>query len=71
MKRSKAYYREINYKGYRWGGWLVDEQLHFFVSGTYTTGFTEVRCKESELTDASKKDGRSSFQMLVDLGMSR
>ena len=71
MKNSKNYYRQFAYKGFKWGGWLADEQLHFFVAGDYQQGFKEVRCLESELTDKSKIDGKSSFQKLVDWGMTR
>jgi hypothetical protein len=71
MQHSKSHYKQITYKGFKWGGWLADEQLHFFVAGSNQKGFREVKCLESELTDISKIDGKSSFQSLVDWGMTR
>ncbi len=67
----KDKYRALGYKGFKWGGWQEDKKLHFFQRGDYSIGFEVVECRDSELFDNSEKDGRSSFQMLVDFGMTR
>lgn len=66
----KDKYRALAYGGFEWGGWLADEGLHFFVKGNYSTGFTTVKCRDSELFDGGA-DGRTSFHVLVDTGTTR
>ena len=51
---NKDYYRQLpTINGYKWGGYLCDEGLHFFVSGNYRDGFKECRVLESEIHDKS------------------
>lgn len=82
MKKSKAYYRGLAkwawMRGYRWGGWLEDEGLHFFVKEypekQTRTGpdtwrieprkWSEIKCRESEIADGS-------LAILIRLGQTR
>lgn len=69
----KDIYRQKAYNGYVWGGWLEDEGLHMFQKEYRVDGlprYTVVKCRDSELFDTND-NGKSSFQLLVDYGMTR
>lgn len=59
MKHKKAFYQSLSLPaGFSWGFYDNVKNLHSFVAKTPlgiwpTTGFTEVRCRESEITDGS------------------
>lgn len=67
----KIAYGGLSYKDFEWVGFCSDDGLHMFQRGDHSAGFTVVKCRDSELFDRSDKDGRSSFQMMVDAGLTR
>ena len=78
MTSWKEKYRKINHNSYSWceiDGTLDGEDLHIFQRESRdvnnTLVYESIKCKESELFDVSKKTGKSSFQTMADMGITR
>ena len=78
MTSWKEKYRKIKHNGYFWGGivgTLDGEDLHLFQRESRDVNnmpvYESIKCKESELFDVSKKTGKSSFQTMADMGITR